>query len=64
MSLNENSFLICFGGVRLQNLSRHFTFEIIDYFKCHSNGSTRPHPDQMLEFMCNRPATSDNQIIS
>ena len=38
---------------------RNFTFEIIDYFKCRSNGSSRLHFNQMLEFSLNRPTTSD-----
>ena len=51
MSLHESSFVcVCFGRVILQNLFRNFTFEIIDYFKCRSNGSSRPHLNQMLEF--------------
>ena len=28
----------------------NFTFEIIDYFRCRSNGSSRPQLNQMLEF--------------
>ena len=40
-----------------QNLFINFTFEIIDYFKCHWNGSSRPHFNQMLEFSLNRPTT-------
>ena len=36
----------------------HFTFEIINYFKCRLNGSSRPHLNQMLEFSLNRPTTT------
>ena len=45
---------VCFGHV----ISQYFTFEIIDDFKCRSNGSSRPHLDQMLEFSINRATTS------
>ena len=45
---------VCFGHV----ISQYFTFEIIDYFKCRSNGSSQPHLDQMLEFSINRPTTT------
>ena len=59
MSLNESSIVfVCFGPVILQNLFRNFTFEIIDYFKCRSNRSSRPHLNQMLEFSLNRSTTS------
>ena len=59
VSLNESSiFFVCFGRVILQNWFRNFTFEIIDYFKCRSNGSSQPHLNQMLEFLLNRPTTS------
>ena len=37
---------------------RNFTFEIINYFKYRSNGSSRPHLNQMLKFSLNRPTTS------
>ena len=61
MSLNESSIVfVCFGRVISQNLFRNFTFEIIDYFKCHSNRSNWPHLNQMLEFSLNRPTTSCN----
>ena len=65
MSLNESSIVfVCFGHVILQNLFRNFTFEIIDYFKCRSNGSSRPHLNQMLEFLLNRPTTSQYRNFS
>ena len=58
MSLNESYIVfVCFGRVILQSLFINFTFEIIDYFKCHSNGSSRPHLKQMLEFSLNRRTT-------
>ena len=62
MSLRESSreCFVCFGHVILQNSFRNFIFEIIDYFKCRSNGSSRPHLNQMLEFSLNRPTTSIN----
>ena len=41
----------------------NFTFEIISYFKCRSNGSSRPHLNQMLEFSLNRPTTRVNTVI-
>ena len=51
MSLNKRSIVfVCFGRVILQNLFRNSTFEIIDFFKCCLNGSSRPHLNQMLEF--------------
>ena len=45
---------VCFGHA----ISQYFTFEIIDYLKCRSNGSSWPHLDQMLEFSINRQNTS------
>ena len=64
MSLNESSIVfVCFGCVISQNIFRNFTFEIIDYFKCSSNGSSRPHLNQMLEFSLNHPTTSCNPDI-
>ena len=60
MSHNESYIVsLCFGRIILQNLFRNSTFEIIDYFKCRSNGSSRPHLNQMLEFSLNRPTTSN-----
>ena len=59
MSINESFIVfVCFGRIISQNLFRNFTFEIINYFKCRSNGSSRPHLNQMLEFSLNRPTTS------
>ena len=59
MSLIGSSIVfVCFGRVNLQNFFKKFTFEIIDYFKCRSNGSSRPHLYQMLEFSLNRLTTS------
>ena len=61
VSLNESSIVfVCFGRVISQNLFRNFTFEISDYFKCHSNGSSRPHLNQMLEFSLNCPTTNND----
>ena len=58
MSLNKSFIVfVCFGCVISQTLFRNFTFEIIDYFKCRSNGSSRPHLNQMLEFSLNRLTT-------
>ena len=63
MSLNESSIVfVCFGRVILQNLFRNFAFELIDYFKCRLNGSSRPHLNQMLEFSLNHPTTSNLKI--
>ena len=51
MSLLENFLcFVCFGHVISQFFFRNFTFEIIDYLKCRSNGSSRRHFNQMLEF--------------
>ena len=44
--------IVCIGRVISQDLFRNFTFEIIDYFKCRLNGSSRPHLNQMLESFC------------
>ena len=58
VSLNENSIVfVCFDCIISQNSFRNFTFEIIDYCKCRSNGSSRPLLNQMLEFLLNRPTT-------
>ena len=63
MSLKESFIVfVCFGRVISQNLFRNLTFEIIDYFKCRSNGSSRPHLNQMLEFSLNRPTTNRSAI--
>ena len=52
-------FMFCmFWPHNFANFFRNFTFEIIDYFKCCSNGSSLPHLNQMLEFLLNRPTTS------
>ena len=56
-----------FGRVILQNLFRNFTFEIIYYFKCCMNGSSRPHLNQMLEFSLNYLTTNaytERQVYS
>ena len=59
---------LCIGCIISQNLFINFTFGIIDYFKCRSNGSSRPHFNQMLEFSLNRPTTTfntgENQDVS
>ena len=62
MSLkNESSnVFISFGHVISQNFFRNFTFEIIDYFKCRSNGSSWPQLNRMLEFSLICPTTKDN----
>ena len=56
-SVSLKQKLYCFCMFWPQNLFRNFTFEIIDYFKCHSNGSSRPHLNQMLKFSLNCPTT-------
>ena len=62
--LNESSNVFdSFGRVISQNFFRKFTFEIIDYFKCCSNGSSRPQLNQMLEFSLNRPTTTTYPIF-
>ena len=64
MSLNKSYIVfVCFGRVNSQNVFRNFTFVIIDYFKCHWNGSSRSHLNQMLEFSLNLPTTSSKDII-
>ena len=43
MSLNESSIVfVCFGRIIKQNWFKKFTFEIIDYCKCRSNGYVAP----------------------
>ena len=44
----NESFIVflCFGCAISQFFFRNFTFEIIDYFKWCSNGSSRPHLNQ------------------
>ena len=64
MLLNESSIIfVCSGRIISQNLFRNFTFEIIHYFKCCSNGSSRPHLNQMLEFSLNRPTINNQNTI-
>ena len=60
MSLkNESSnVFVSFGRVNLQIFFRNFTFEIIDHFKCHSNGSSLPQLNRMLESSLNCPTTT------
>ena len=56
--LNEScNVFISFGHVTSQNF---FTFEIIDYFKCRTNGSSQPQLNRMREFSLNRPTTTNN----
>ena len=58
MSLKKSSnVFVSFGRVISQNFFRNFTFEIIDYFKCRLNGSSRPQLNRMLKFSLNRPTT-------
>ena len=63
LSLNKSSIVfVCFGPVILQILFRNFTFEIIDYFKCRSNRSSRPHLNQMLKFSLN-PSNAEATFV-
>ena len=56
---NESSnVFVSFSRVISQFFLRNSAFEIIDYFKCCSNGSSRPQLNRMLEFSLNRPTTS------
>ena len=59
MSLKRKFCCFCmFWSRNFTKLFRNFTFEIIDYFKCSWNRSSRPHVNQMLEFSLNRPTTT------
>ena len=61
---NESSnVFISFGHVISRNFFRNFTFEIIYYFKCRSNGSSQPQLNRMLKFSLNRPTASHSYIF-